>query len=167
MTYVLGQNCDLILMHPDVNSGNPFGFVLTPDPSGGKGSSISVQREISLAGVTTVYLFFTLVLADDLINPDGSAHSDNRAIMYSILLNFLGQTSGLTVITVMGTWTGIGPLGHSATELHLVNASFISIKLYNATLYHAPISDTLFLNSLWSATPAEADALTWETSLWR
>jgi hypothetical protein len=167
MTYTIGHNCDLIFIHPNVNSGDPFGFVLTPEPVNSKSSAVSVQREITLAGVTTIYLFFTLLLADDLINPDGSDHAENRAVMYSMLLNYLSQTSGLTIVTVMGTWLGIGPLGHSATELHLVNASFVSIKLYNATTYHPPTSDTLFLNSLWSATPAEADALTWETSLWR
>jgi hypothetical protein len=166
MTYVLGENCDLILSHPSVNSGVPMGFVLTPDPTN-KTSAVSIQREITAEGVTSIYIFFTIILADDLKNPDGSDHADGRAIMYSYLLNYLSQSSGLSVGTVMGTWLGIGPLGHSATELHLVNASFISIKLFNVTTYHPPISDTLFLNSLWSASPADPDALTWETSLWR
>jgi hypothetical protein len=166
MTYTLGVNCDLILCHPSVNSGIPYGFVLTPDPSN-KTSAVSIQREITVEGVTSIYIFFTLILADDLKDPDGSSHVDTRALMYTNLLNYLSQSSGLSVGTVMGTWLGIGPLGHSATELHLINASFISIKLFNVTTYHPPISDTLFLNSRWSASPAALDALTWETSLWR
>jgi hypothetical protein len=162
----IGEDCDLTLTHPDVNSGVPYGFVLTPDPAN-KTSAVSIQREISAEGVITVYIFFTLILADFMNNPDGSPHSDSRALMYSMLLNYLSQTSGLTIGTFMGSWLGIGPLGHSATELHLPDASFISVKLYNATTYHPPVTEDLFLNSLWSADPAAEDALTWETSLWR
>ncbi len=29
----LGVDCDVIFVHPSVNSGDPYGFVLTPDPS--------------------------------------------------------------------------------------------------------------------------------------
>ena len=162
----IGQDCDIILTHPDVHSGIPYGFVLTPDPNNSP-SAVSIQREVNADGEISIYIFFTLILADDLRNPDGSEHADSRAVMYSTLLNFLNQTNGLTIGTVMGNWLGIGPLGHAATELHLPEASIISVKLYNATTYHPPVSETLFLNSLWSASPAEADALTWETSLWR
>lgn len=166
MTYTIGENCDLILNHVDVNGGDPYGFVLTPDPTQ-KTSAVSIQREITSEGVTSIYIFFTLILADDLKNPNGSDHADSRASMYSTLLSYLGKSSGLSVGTVMGTWLGIGPLGHSATELHLVNATFVSIKLFNVTTYHPPVSESLFLNSLWSASPPADDALTWETSLWR
>ena len=162
----IGIDCDIILTHPDVNSGVPYGFVLTPDPNNSP-SAVSIQREVNALGEISIYIFFTLVLADDLQNPDGSEHADSRAVMYSMLLNYLGQTNGLTIGTVMGSWLGIGPLGHAATELHLPKASIISVKLYNATTYHPPVSETLFLNSLWSASPEETDALTWETSLWR
>ena len=162
----IGEDCDVILIHPDVYSGAPYGFVLTPSPNASP-SSVSIQREIDANGVINIYLFFSIILADNLRNPDGSDHADNRATMYNYLLNYLSKTSGITVGTVMGSWLGIGPLGHSATEMHLPDASFVSIKLYNATLYHPPVSESLFLNSLWSASPALDDALTWETSLWR
>ena len=29
----IGQDCDLIMVHPDVNSGDPYGFVFTPSPN--------------------------------------------------------------------------------------------------------------------------------------
>ena len=162
----IGRDCDLILIHPEVNSGAPYGFVLTPSPNETP-SAVSIQREIDADGVINIYIFFTLILADNLRNPDGSEHEHNRATMYNFLLNYLSKTSGITIGTVMGNWLGIGPLGHSATEMHLPDASIISIKLYNATTYHPPVSETLFLSSLWSASPALEDALTWETSLWR
>ena len=162
----IGQDCDLILIHPDVNSGDPYGFVLTPDQNNSP-SAVSIQREITAEGEITIYIFFTLILADDLHNPDGSEHAESRAIMYTMLLSYLSKTSDLTIGTVMGNWLGIGPLGHAATEMHMPKASIISVKLYNATTYHPPVSDDLFLYSLWSGSPAAADALTWEASIWR
>lgn len=162
----LGTDCDLILVHPSVNSGDPYGFVLTPD-SIHKSSAVSIQREITALGVTSIYIFFTVILADDLKNPNGSDHTATREQMYTMLLDFLSQSSGLSVGTVLGTWLGIGPLGHSATELHMVNGSFISVKLGNVSTYHPPVSSTIFFGSEWQGSPAAADALTWETSLWR
>lgn len=162
----LGKDCDVILIHPDVYHGNPFGFVLTPDGSG-KGSSFSIQREITTSGDISVFIFFTVILSDDLKNPDGSMHSDNRSLMYQILMDFLSKSSGLSVGTVMGTWLGIGPLGHAATEIHLVEGSYISVKLGNVSTYHPPISSDLFFNSQWNATPPGASALTWGSSIWR
>ena len=161
----LGVDCDLILIHTDVNSGAPYGFVLTPDPTH-KSGAVTVQREIT-DGDTQIYLFFTVILADDLKNPDGSEHSQSREDMYAMLLEYLDQEGDLSVGTVLGTWLGIGPLGHSATELHLVNGSYISVKLGNISAYHAPVDSEIFFNSLWQDSPPADDALTWDTSLWR
>lgn len=164
---VLGVDADVMLYHPDINDGDPYGFILTPDPTHGR-SGVSIQREIdSLTAEIKIYLFFTVMIADDLINPDGSDHDDNRETMYSMLLEYLGKTSQIGVSTVLGTWLGIGPVGHSATELHLINGSFISVKLANVTQYHPPVSSTVFLGSTWQTDPPPVDALTWDSSLWR
>ncbi len=162
----IGTDCDLVLVHPDVYDGNPYGFVLTPDPNF-KSSSVSIQREITEEGDITVYIFFTIVLADDLKNPDGSEHTESRQEMYEMIMDYLSHSDGLCVGTVIGTWLGIGPLGHSATELHQVNGSFISVKLGNVSTYHAPVSSELFFGSEWQPETPEDDALTWGSSLWR
>lgn len=162
----IGTDCDIILVHPDVNGGDPYGFVLAPDASN-KGSSVSVQRELDEEGEIQIYIFFTILLADQLKNPDGSMHSAGRSAMYSMLLDYLAQEENLSIGTPMGTWLGIGPLGHSATELHLIDGSYISCKLTNISAYHPPIDSELFFGSKWQAdTPAE-DALTWDTSIWK
>ena len=68
-TPVIGENCDVILIHPDVNNGDPYGFVLTPDPAK-SGPSFSVQRSLGSDQETTgILIYFTIVLADDLKNP--------------------------------------------------------------------------------------------------
>lgn len=164
--YELGVDCDIALYHPSINSGDPYGFVLTPDPTHDR-SGVSIQREVDEEGEITIYIFFTIMIADDLINPDGSEHSQDRQAMYDMLLQYLGMTSNLAVSTVMGTWLGIGPIGHSATELHLVNGSFISLKLANVTTYHPPVDSATFLRSMWEDTPPPDDALTWNSSIWK
>ncbi len=163
-TPVIGSNCDLMLVHPSIAGGDPAGFVLAPDPSQPTGT-ISVQREKSLDD-QQIFLFFTLIMADDLINPDGSQNDTNRSVAYASLLNYLSLNSGISVVTHLGTFLGIGPLGHSATELHMVNGSYISVKLANVTAYRPPISAETFFACVWQDTVPADDALTWETSYW-
>ena len=161
----VGEDCDVILVHPDVYAGDPYGFVLTPDAAS-KRSGLSIQREID-EGSIYIYIFFTLILADELKNPDGSEHTDDRATMYSQLLEYLDQTDGLAVGTVMGTFLGIGPLGHSATGMHMPDGSYMSVKLSNTGEYTPPVDGDLFFGSLWQDDPPDAEAFTWETSVWR
>ena len=162
----LGEDCDLILIHESVNGGDPYGFVLSPDPSK-SGSAISIQRSLDDANDTQIYLFATVLLADDLKNPDGSEHSDDRQTMYDMLLLYLEQIEDLHVGTIMGTYLGLGQVGHSATELHLIDASFISLKFANMSTYHVPVLNDLFFGSLWQDSPPADDAFTWDTSIWR
>ncbi len=162
----IGTDCDIILVHPDVNDGDPYGFVLAPDASN-KGSSVSIQRELDDDDEIQIYIFFTIVLADELKNPDGSLHTENREAMYTMLLDYLEQSDGLSIGTVMGTWLGTGPMGHSATELHLIDGSYISCKLTNISTYHPPIDSDIFFGSEWQPYPADDSALTWDSSVWR
>lgn len=164
---IIGTDCDITLCHPSVNSGAPYGFILTPDPTHGR-SGISIQREIDPdAGTIDVYLFFSVMLADDLINPDGKEHTDNRETMYLKLLEYLDQSAEVAIDTVLGTWLGIGSTGHSATELHLIKGSILSVKFANVTEYHPPADSDLVLGSLWQADIPDDEAFTWDTSLWR
>ncbi len=162
----IGTDCDIILVHPDVNGGDPYGFVLAPDQSN-RGSSVSVQRELDEDEEIQIYIFFTILLADELRNPDGSMHADTRENMYSMLLLYLAQTADLSIGTFMGTYLGVGPMGHSATELHLIDGSYISCKMTNISAYHSPIDSGVFFGSQWQGSTPADDALTWATSVWR
>jgi hypothetical protein len=163
----IGADCDIVLVNPDVNDGNPYGFVLSPDTSN-KSSSLSIQREHNEDDdEIQIYIFFTILLADQLKNPDGSMHSESREDMYTMLLKYLAQPEGTSIGTFMGTWLGVGPMGHSATELHLVDGSYISCKLTNVSAYHPPVDSEMFFNSEWQDDTPGNSALTWDTSLWR
>ena len=162
----IGTDCDVILVHPDVYGGDPYGFVLAPDPSK-NGPAISIQRSLDEDDEVQIYLFATVVLADDLQNPDGSEHSASRQTMYDMLNLYLEQIDSMSIGTFMGTYLGLGQVGHTATELHLVEGSYISLKFANLTTYHSPVDSDLFFGSLWQPASPPGSAFTWETSVWR
>ncbi len=158
---VIGTNCHITLTHPNVNSGDPYPFILAYDPSV-KGSSVSVEREVdeSTAKVS-IRLFMTVLLADDLKNPDGSDHTYTRAQMYTKILEYLECTESLAIDTVMGCFTGIAPIGFSATELHQVDVSHIACQFTNISTYHPPIDSTIFFACKWDGDRK------WNNSYWR
>jgi hypothetical protein len=159
--FTLGKNCDVRFTHPDVNSGEPYGFLFAYDPSV-RGNSLSVQRVVD-KGVITIRVYFTLLLADDLKNHDGSVHAEARAEMYAQLLEYLEQIDSLAIDTVVGVFAGMVSTGHSATELHQPDVTHIALQFYNLADYHPPIESALYFASLW-----DADAIAWGNSmLWR
>ena len=159
--FTLGKNCDVRFTHPDVNSGEPYGFLFAYDPSV-RGNSLSVQRVVD-KGVITIRVYFTLLLADDLKNHDGSVHAEARAEMYAQLLEYLEQIDSLAIDTVVGVFAGMVSTGHSATELHQPDVTHIALQLYNLADYHPPIESALYFASLW-----DADAIAWGNGmLWR
>ena len=159
---IIGIDCDITLTHPSVNGGAPYGFVIARDPTS-RGGSISVQRAVDEdTGIISIRLFLTVLLADDLKNPDGSEHAETRLNMYMKLLAYLATSDGLAIDTVMGTFAGMAALGFSATELHFPKSSQIACQFDNISTYHPPITSALFFNSKW-----DEPTLTWGTSYWR
>jgi len=159
---LIGINCDVTFTHPDVNGGEPYPFILAIDPSV-RGGSVSVQRMVEETDSSvSIRLSLTVLLADDLKNPDGSEHTQGRSVSYSKLIDYLGKTDGLTINTVIGAFTGLAPLGFSATELHQPNRSHIACQFDNISAYHPPITAPNFWLSTWDNID-----LDWSTSYWR
>ena len=165
-TPIIGKDCDICLVHPDVNSGEPFGFILSPNPKS-TGPAFSVQRSLNANDETSIYLFATVILADDLKDPDGGEHVESKLTMSAILLEYLDQTENISIDTNDGTYIGLGQGGHTATELHLVDAIMVSLKFMNIDTYHPPIGSALFYGSQWQPDPAGDGAFTWSSSVWR
>lgn len=160
-TPIIGSDCDITLTHPQVNSGEPCGFILAYDPSV-RGNSLSVQRNVDAdSGEISIRIFLTVILADDLKNPDCSHHSQGRSEMYARLIEYLATTDGLSINTVMGTFTGVAPTGFSATELHQPLVSHCACQFNNVSTYHPPITSAAFFESEWDGD------LTWASSYWR
>jgi hypothetical protein len=155
-----GIDCQIALSHPAVNAGQATGFVLEPDEKSQQ-PVVSIQREVQADGSIRIRVFFNVLMADDLANPDGSPHAQTRAQMYALLLAYLAQTEGLTLQTGMGVISNVGASGHSATELHYNSFSVVACQLNNAGPYYPPADPAVYFNSVWDG------PLTWQSSCWR
>jgi hypothetical protein len=162
MTYSLGSNCHITLQHALVNGGVSYGFILRRDPtSPSDGPAVSIQKEVDSDGGINDRVFFSILLSDNLINPDGSPHMDTRASMYAMLLNFLAQSELLTLVCPAGVLSGLGGLGHVSTEMHYGDHSIVVCQLTDIGVYFPPADPVLFNASIWDGN------LTWATSYWR
>jgi hypothetical protein len=158
-TPTIKTDCDITLTHLDVNSGQPYGFLILPADK--YGARVAVQRIIETDGTITQKFFFKVVLADGLINPDGSDHGKTRAEMYDMLCQYLSKTTGLILGTVMGNYPNMSAVGFSATEHHYGEISYVAVQMNNSGFYFKPADPATYNNSVWDGT------LTWSTSCWR
>jgi len=160
MSYRLGGNCHIILSHAEIDDGAEFGFLVDPQqalyPEG-----VRINRQVVSDGSTTVWVHADVLLADGLVDPDGSPHVDGRAAMYAKLLQFLDKRSGLTLETPAGALTNLGALAYCADERHTPDFSLVRVVLNNAGVYWPPVDADLLGQSQWDG------ALTWATSYWR
>ena len=156
----LNTDCHIILTHPDVNAGSSFGFILDLINKQ-KGQFVSVQREIDSDGTNTIRIFFNVLLADNLIDPDGGQHSDNKDTMYAKIVDYLSKLDGITINTPIGIFSNVGALGHSSTEQHFKEVSIVACMFNNSGPYYPPADPDFYYNSEWDGT------LTWATSYWR
>ncbi len=156
---IINQDCHITLTHPDVNGGKPYGFIL--EYTDKYGADRTVQREVQTDGTSIIRYFFHIMLADGLMEPGGSKHSATRTAMYAMLQQFLAQTAGVTLGTIVGAFANLAAIGHAATEKHYQTLSIVACQFTNAGLYFAPADPLLFNGSLWDG------AQTWSTSYWR
>ena len=159
-TPTIGVDCHITLTHPAVNGGNPYGFILEYTDKN-YGAVSQVQREVQSDGTSIIRYFMHIMLADGLIEPGGGRHSAGRMTMYGMLQQYLAQTSGVTLGTVVGTFPNLAAIGHAAVESHYQNLSIIACQFTNAGLYFTPADPVLFAASQWDG------AQTWVNSYWR
>jgi hypothetical protein len=168
MTFTIGENCHLVLTHPDVNGGVGYGFLVNKDNSP-RDSGVQITREVvsdttdasNSTTATQLWFNFDILLANNLVNPDGSIHDKTRAQDYAMLLEYLAQPAGLMLTTPVGAFLDLGALGWSADERHQPAFSIIKCGLNNVGYYFPPVDPALLALSLWDGT------LAWDTSYWR
>ncbi len=157
----IGVDCHLTLAHAAVNQGDDYGFILDPESHYPEG--IAIKREVftDLEHPMKVWVYFDVLLADGLLNPDGSRHIQTRLEMYEKLVQYLGEQEGLQLVFGLGAITGLGAIEYAATEKHYSDHSVIRVQLTNVGAYFGVIDEEDFNNSVWDGT------LTWATSYWR
>jgi hypothetical protein len=168
VTYTLGQNCHLILSHPEVNSGADYGF-LCPLGESPREAGVQITREVVSQSTevtdtsqgTQLWFSFDVICADNLVDPDGQAHAASRSEDYARLLEYLAKPNELVLTTPVGAFSNLGALGWSADERHTPAASIVKCGLNNVGFYFPPADPALLALSLWDG------SLAWETSYWR
>lgn len=161
----LGVDCDITLSHPSVNSGQPVGFNLRRSRENNTGL-VTLRRQAYLqpdgSYQDRLMFWFTILAANELINPDGSICTYTRAEIYSYILEFLAQRSGIALTCAAGTFTDLYATLSTTLEYLGRDKDEITVSLNNgAATQTAPIDTTRFNNSLWDG------PLTWATSYWR
>jgi hypothetical protein len=167
MTPTIGLDCHLILSHADIDAGAEYGFICPKDDSHRECGVQFVREVVSESTVETdttkgtkLYCHFDLILADDLIAPNGAPHIRTRAQDYAKLLEFLSKPSGIALTSPAGTLVNLGSLGWSADERHMPHHSIIKVQLNNVGFYFPPADPDVLAASVWDG------VYTWETSYW-
>ncbi len=155
-----GSDCHITLNHPAVNHGVPCGFLLDDDGDP-RGAVVSLEREADSDGGLRVRFFFTVLLADRAINPDGSLHTARRDEMYALLAQYLLQSSGVSLAISTGVFSGLGASGHCASEFHYGGCTLVSCQFNNAGAYFPPADPVRYDASLWDGW------LGWGEGYWR
>lgn len=157
----IGNDCHITLKHPGINEGIACGFVLDPDSNFPEGFAIKREVFSELTIPMKVWVYFDVLLADNLINPDGSRHDETRQEMYALLMQFLQQQHDIQFGFGLGAIVGLGAIEYAATEKHYASYSTVRVHLTNAGGYFGVIDGTRFNLSFWDGN------LSWETGYWR
>ena len=157
----IGKDCHIKLTHQAINDGKPYGFILDAGSGSTPGAVFSVQRVVDHDGEVSIRVFFDVLAADNLLNPDGSPHQDGRSVIYEEITQFLTCQEGISIETPVGIFNNVGAEGHSATELHYGGLSLISCQLNNIGPYYPPADAERFYASVWDGN------ITWAEAYWR
>ena len=125
-----------------------------------------MRREVYSDGTLKLTLHVDILLADSLINPDGSPRAGSRAADYALLSSYLERRSGLEVGTPVGVFANLGALGHAANEIHLPDRSLVRCQFNNAGTYWPPVDPALLGLSTWDGTLTLGDELTGASALY-
>ena len=166
-TYVLGENCHVILSHAEIDAGAAYGFISPKDGTVREGGAQFIRQVDSesttyadISAGTRLWINFDIICADNLIEPNGAKHAPTRLQDYQKLLEFLDKASGIQCTTPVGSFANLGALGFSADERHFPKVSIIRCQLNNVGYYFPPVDPALLAQSMWDG------PLTWETSYW-
>ncbi len=165
----LQQDCDVMLFHQDVAGGQPAGFLL--DRSRLYHGSISVYRSAYRQAdggfVDQQVVSFTILLGNNLVNPDGSIHNTTASEDYENLFNIIGQRSEIGVITPEGIFSGLYSSGNYSLEERAGGILRVTLQLNSDGNIFAPADRDRFEQSRWVDEDIYTGSMTWENSYWR
>ena len=168
----IGQDCHIILTHPQVNNGQPYGFLVTPD-GGIRPGGVSITHEVDSFGRTRLYIYFDILLADRAINPNGSPRAGiTRQSDYALIMAYLSKMDSINLTTPIGSFLNLGAVGWTADERHMPDHSVMKCQINNVGVYWPPVPPDLLAQCVWGQVIDENHnqavvSLNWGNSYWR
>lgn len=165
----VGVDCDIALFHAEIDDGVPYGFILERRRDGEPVINIHREAYPDPMGrmLDVAHLWFTVLIANDLVNPDGSRHSAAAEEMYTRLMALLLKHSGIGLITRLGVIAGLRSAGHIMIENLYPRAATITVQLTTLENAFPPAPRQVYLDSLWVDETSYAGIRNWGNSYWR
>ncbi len=165
----VGVDCDLALFHTGVAAGAPYGFILERRQEGEPVINIQRQAEPDAMGrmQDVAHLWFTVLIADDLLNPDGSRHGAPAAEMYARLSEILLQHHGIGLVTRLGVMADLHATGPLMIENLFPAAASVTVQLTTQANAFPPAPRSIYLDSIWVDESSYAGVRNWGNSYWR
>jgi len=170
MTGTIGVDCDIQLFHAHVDSGEPYPFILEArHPTYGPTLQIhhNVTQDETGAYEDERQVWFSVMIADDLVNPDGSKHADTATNMQSKLLQIILEHTEIGVVSHNGVITGLRTTGLVYIENVFSNLVIIDCQLTTSLNNFAPIPYADYVDSLWVDELTYSGSRNWDNSYWR
>lgn len=147
----LGQDCEVMLYHSEVSSSQPLGLLL--DHSRLYHGSISVYRSAYRVADGSFQdqqvISFTVLIADGLVNPNGSLHMATANNDYNQLFEILARRSEIGMITPEGIFSGLYSSGNYSLEERSGGILRVTVQLSSTGDIFAPADRDHFEQSLW------------------
>lgn len=167
----IGVDCHILLTHAAVNGGRPVGFLLYCKPADPYGPKVSIHYESyanALGNTDDIrHLWFTVILSENLVNPDGSFHTDSAASMRTHLIDILMQHADITLQTSAGIIPGLRSSGHVMIHDLYPGIETIECNLTTESMCFNAVDPSRYADSLWVDELTYAGVMDWNNSYWR
>ena len=164
-----GMDCDITLAHPQVNGGQPVGFVLQPRDRV-TGPEVRLHHEVysdALAQPFDVrHLWFDVLISDDLLAPNGGRILGAASQMLANLTDIAAAHNNISLTTRLGVISGLSALQHALIYSIRHDHTVVTVHLTTHTTHFQPADPAYYFASIWQA-DAYSGAMDWDNSYWR
>jgi hypothetical protein len=169
MAAIVGVNCDVALFHPEVDAGEPYGFLCEAKVKYGPPVTVHWEAYSEADGTISEvrHMWFTVLIADDLINPDGSKHADTGADMYAKLIEIAMKHRDIGVVTKIGAMTGLKSSGHVMIQNIYPDIQTVVLNLTTRLTNFQPVDPGRYMDSKWVDSTTYVGTMHWGNSYWR
>lgn len=157
MSFTIGENCDLILVHPTIDGGDGHGFNLYNDKYRVNTSylqliepNITILRDVDRSSGQVLYnvIIIALRIADNDQLPSGEISAYTEDYLRRMILEYCEMDEGVAIITRNGVYAGlISEEGNAGTETQFSQFSVIVIRLKGSPEKFRPFETDCFIKS--------------------